>query len=109
LAYNEKRGNVMQSKADSFSAFLEARQKSRASAPTSGGTALSLLNTLAVADQQQMAVQELMSASSMTLTDFADSLKSLKESGYVTLSGAAGAEVAKLTPLGQDVTRLSRK
>jgi hypothetical protein len=50
-----------------------------------------------------------MSASSMTLTDFADSLKSLKESGYVTLSGAAGAEVAKLTPLGQDVTRLSRK
>jgi hypothetical protein len=99
----------MQSKADSFSAFLEARQKNRASAPATGGTALSLLSTLANADQQQMAVQELMSASSMTVTDFADALKTLKESGYLTLSGAPGSEVAKLTTLGQDVTRLSRK
>jgi len=99
----------MQSKADSFSAFLEARQKSRASAPATGGTSLSLLNTLAGANQQQMAVNDLMASSGMTLTDFADSLKSLKESGYLTLSGAAGAEVAKLTTLGQDVTRLSRK
>lgn len=96
------------SKADSFSAFLEAKQRSKASAPQSGGTALALLNTLANADQQQMAVQELMSASSMTVTDFADALKTLKESGYLTLSGAPGAETAKLTGLGQDVTRLSR-
>ena len=99
----------MQSKADSFSAFLEAKQKSRSSAPASGGTALSLLNTLASVDQQQMAVKDLMADSGMTLTDFADALKSLKESGYLTLSGAPGAEVAKLTTLGQDVTRLSRK
>lgn len=99
----------MQSKADSFSAFLEARQKNRSSAPATGGTSLSLLNTLAGANQQQMAVNDLMASSGMTLTDFADSLKSLKESGYLTLSGAAGAEVAKLTTLGQDVTRLSRK
>lgn len=100
---------MQQSKAESFSAFLEARQKNRSSAPTSGGTQLSLLNAVANADQQQMAVKDLMADSGMTLTDFADSLKSLKESGYLTLSGAAGAEVAKLTTLGQDVTRLSRK
>jgi len=100
----------MQSKADSFSAFLEARQKSRSSAPATGGTSLSLLNTLAGADQQQMAVNDLMAGCGMTLTDFADALKSLKESGYLTLSGApAGSEVVKLTALGQDVTRLSRK
>ena len=99
---------MQQSKADSFSAFLEAKQRSKSSAPPSGGTALALLNTLANADQQQMAVKDMMAASGMVLTDFADALKSLKESGYLTLSGAPGAETAKLTTLGQDVTRLSR-
>jgi DNA-binding IclR family transcriptional regulator len=96
------------SKADSFSAFLEAKQRSKSSAAPSVGTALGLLNTLANADQQQMAVNDMMAGSGMALTDFADALKTLKDSGYLTLSGTAGAETAKLTGLGQDVTRLSR-
>jgi DNA-binding MarR family transcriptional regulator len=99
----------MQSKADSFSAYLEARQRSKSSPPASSGTSLALLSALANADQQQMAVKDLMDASGMPLTDFADALKSLKESGYLTLSGPPDAEVAKLTNLGQDVTRLARK
>lgn len=99
----------MQSKADSFSAYLEAKQRMKSSAPTSSGTSLGLLNVLANAEQQQMAVKDLMDLSRMSLTDFADALKSLKESGYLTLSGPPDAEVARLTTLGQDVTRLSRK
>jgi predicted transcriptional regulator len=99
----------MQSKADSFSAYLEAKQRMKSSAPASGGTSLALLSTLANADQQQMAVKDLMVVSGMPFSDFADALKTLKESGYVALSGAGDTEVAKLTTLGQDVTRLSRK
>ena|SRR5258708_678314 len=98
----------MQSKADSFSAFLEAKQRNRSSSAPSGSTPLALLNALASADQEQMEVTDLMTASGMPLTDFADALKSLKESGYLTLSGAPGAEVAKLTTLGEDVSRLAR-
>jgi predicted transcriptional regulator len=101
---------MQQSKADSFSAFLEAKQRNKSSAPTSTGTSLALLNALANADQQQMQVTELMSASGMSIMDFGDALKSLKESGYLTLSGAPGAETAKLTTLGEDISRnLSRK
>ena len=99
----------MQSKADSFSAYLEAKERMKSSAPASGGTSLALLSTLANADQQQMAVKDLMVISGMPFTDFADALKGLKESGYLTLSGPSDTEVAKLTTLGQDVTRLSRK
>jgi hypothetical protein len=99
----------MQSKADSFSAYLEAKQRMKSSAPASGGTSLAVLSTLANADHQQMAVKDLMVISGMPLTDFADALKGLKESGYLTLSGPPDTEVAKLTTLGQDVTRLSRK
>jgi DNA-binding IclR family transcriptional regulator len=96
-----------QSKAESFSAFLEARQKSKARSVSSTGTALSLLNILADADDKQMAVKDLMSASGMPLIGFADALKTLKDSGYLTVSGRPGEEVAKLTALGEDVSRLS--
>src|SRR5262245_34763108 len=99
----------MQSKADSFSAYLEAKQRIKSSAQASSCTSLVLVNVLANAEQQQMAVKDLMGVSRMSLTDFADALKSLKESGYLILSGPPDAEVARLTTLGLDVTRLARK
>ena len=95
----------MQSKADSFSAFLEAKQKSRPSAPSSAGTSLSLLSALAGAPQNTLGLTELMTASGMGFTEFADALKSLKDSGYLALSGPPNAEMATLTPLGESVFR----
>jgi len=67
-----------------------------------------LLNALAAADQKQMAVKDLMTVSGMAITDFADALKSLQKSGYLTLSRPLSAEVATLTPLGEEVSRLAR-
>lgn len=96
------------SKAESFSAFLEARQRSTPRSATEGGTPLALLHALADAEQKQMPVKDLMSASGMAITDFADALKSLQASGYLTLSGSPSAEIAKLTALGEDVSRLAR-
>jgi predicted transcriptional regulator len=95
----------MQSKADSFSAFLEAKQKSRPSTPSSAGTSLSLLSALAGAPQNTLGLTELMTASGMGFTEFADALKSLKDSGYLALSGPPNAEMATLTPLGESVFR----
>lgn len=99
----------MQSKADSFSAFLEARQKIRASAPATSGTPFSLLFELAKADQKQMSIAQLMAASTMPFTEFADALKNLKESGYLALTGTGSAEVATLTTQGEQVVNLARK
>lgn len=97
------------SKADSFTAFLEAKQRLKSSArPASGGTPLTLLSKLAEAPNQQMPVTELMAASGMPFGDFAEALKSLGDLGYLTLTGPPSNEVSQLTKLGEDVARLAR-
>ena len=96
------------SKADSFSAYLEAmkRTKSATHAATSG-TPLSLMSLLEKADNKTMPLTELMAASGMPFPDFADAMKSLHQSGYVTLSGPP-AETVALTPQGEQVCGLLR-
>jgi hypothetical protein len=60
------------SKAESITAYLEARQQQRAAPapPASSGTSLSLLAALAGAPQGAMALAELQQASGMNLGDF---------------------------------------
>jgi predicted transcriptional regulator len=102
--------HMERSKADSFTAFLEAEERVRSSAQRpSGGTAFTLLLKLAEAPSQQMPVTELMAASGMSFSDFAEALKSLADSAYLRLDGAPGNEVASLTKLGEDVARLARQ
>ena len=98
------------SKAESFTAYLEARQKERAApaAPASGGTSLGLLAVLAAAPQGAMALAELQQASGMTFGDFSQSIQRLLETGYLTVSGQPGSETAQLTKLGSDVAELAR-
>jgi DNA-binding IclR family transcriptional regulator len=95
---------------DSFTAYLEAKQRLQVAAPESpaaaGPTALSLLFKLAEAGQMPLA--ELQAASGMPFTEFAAAVKDLSNSGYLTVSGAPGHEVAKLSPLGENVSRLAR-
>ena len=71
------------SKADSFTAFLKEKQrlKSIRQPQQQGATALTLLNVLAEAPQQQKLVQDLQAASGMSFTRFAEALKALQESG----------------------------
>ena len=96
-------------KADSFTAFLEARERQRSSTPpVTGVTPLTLLFKLAEAPGLAMPVTQLAAASGMPFTDFADALKNLGESGYLRLSGPPSREVATLTRLGEDVARLAQ-
>ena len=100
---------MARAKADSFTTFLEEQQRLKSSAPAAtGATPLTLLFRLAEAPGLQMPVAEQMTAGGMSFTDFADALKNLKESGYLTLSGPPTREVATLTRLGEDVSRLAR-
>ncbi len=95
---------MAQSKADSFTAFLEAKQRNRKLQQVPyGGTPLSLLSVLADAPRQQLPVPDLQAASGMSFPDFAESLKALIDSGYLNLSGLPGSEVATLTALGEDL------
>ena len=92
---------------NSFTAYLEAKQRLHPPPPAAAGaTPLSLLFKLAEAGQMPLA--ELQSASGMGFGEFAAALKNLGDSGYLTVSGAPGHEVAKLTTLGEDVSRLAR-
>ncbi len=97
------------SKADSFTAFLEAKLRSKARrGAASSGTPLALLTNLAEAPGNKMLVRDLQAASGMSFTDFAEAIKELKESGYLNLSGPPASEVATLTSLGADVAGLAR-
>jgi hypothetical protein len=94
-------------KADSFTAFLEAKQRLKPSAAAAtGATPLSLLFKLAEAGP--MALAELQSASGMAFAEFSSAVKNLGDSGYLSVSGAPGHEAASLTSLGENVSRLAR-
>ena len=97
---------MAQSKAESFSAYLGAWEKSKSNPPASSAP-MALLQLLAAAEQKQMTLTDLMTASGMKFIDFGENLKTLKDSGYLTLSGSGSDEIAKLSPLGEDVSRLA--
>jgi len=94
-------------KADSFTAYLEAKQRLKPSAPTAAGaTPLSLLFKLA--ESGPMPLADLQAASGMAFGDFALAVSDLGNSRYLEVSGDPGHEVAKLTPLGENVASLAR-
>lgn len=98
------------SKAESFTAYLEARQKERAAppVPATGGTSFGLLAALASAPQWAMALAELQQASGMNLGDFLQATKRLADTGFLTVSGPFGSETAQLTRLGSEAADLAR-
>jgi len=98
---------MAQSKAESFTAYLEAKQRARKSAPAAGGTAFSILAVLAGNTGLPMSLTDLQAASGMSFTSFAEAIKRLRDSDYITLSGAPGSEAAQLTKLGAEVASLA--
>jgi len=98
------------STAESFTAYLQEKQRLKSSGPTApagtGSTLLSLLFKLAEAPRSEMKLSDLQAASGMSFPVFAETLKNLSDSGYVTVTGAPGNEVVVLTASGLDVSRL---
>jgi predicted transcriptional regulator len=100
------------SKAESFTAYLEAKQKSerepRVAPQPGGGTALTVLAILALDGQGVMLVSDLQQASGMSFLDFSNALKRLVDTGYLTVKGEPGHESVLLTKLGAEVAELAR-
>jgi hypothetical protein len=96
----------------SFIPYLEAKQKrerAERNAPRgTGGTAFSVLVALAADPEGVMALSDLQPASRMSIFEFAESLKRLAASGYLTIDGEPGNETAQLTKLGIEVADLAR-
>ncbi len=100
---------AQKTKAGSFSAFLEARQRrERSRQVPSKVSAISLLGILAETEANELPVAELMSKSGMGFVEYAEALKSLEAAGLIAMSGAAGAEEVRLTSKGEEVVTLSR-
>jgi len=101
---------MAQSKAESFTAYLEEKQRlerlPKPAAGGAGGAVLPLLAVLAAAPGRPMAVSALQAASGMSFLDFSNALKRLADAGYLTLSGAPGQETALLTKLGAEVAEV---
>ena len=55
-----------------------------------------------------MPLQDVQTASGMTFAGFAEALKTLQDSGYLTVSGPPGGESVVPTPLGGEVAGLAR-
>ena len=104
---------MQRSKADGFTAYLEEKQRLRAqaspaAAQATGLTPMSLLTALARVSAKSMPIPDLHKASGMDFNDFADAIKKLQESGYITIGGDSGKEAVQLTQLGSDVAELAR-
>jgi hypothetical protein len=100
-----------QSNASSFTTSLREMQrweKEKQAAPVAPGTAFSVLALLAENAALPKPLSDLQAASGMSFTDFAEAIKRLQESGYITLSGPPAAESALLTEFGADVASLAR-
>jgi predicted transcriptional regulator len=100
---------VRPTKAGSFSAYLEARQKrERSQRAPSKVSAISLLGILAETEQKELQVSELMSKSGMGFAEYAEALKGLRTAGFLDMAGEPGNEVVQLTPKGEEIALLSR-
>jgi hypothetical protein len=100
-----------QSNASSFTTYLREMQrweKQKQAAPVAPGTAFSVLALLAGNSGLPMSLSDLQAASGMNFTEFAEAIKRLQESGYITLSGLPASESAQLTEFGADVASLAR-
>ncbi len=98
------------SKADSFTAFLQEKQRLKSMRQTAqpGASPLTLLQVLAGAPDRKMPIQQIQAASGMAFAGFAEALTGLRNSGYLILTGPPGGESAALTGLGVDVAGLTR-
>jgi DNA-binding IclR family transcriptional regulator len=102
---------MAESKANSFTTYLEEKQRwerEKQAAPVAAGTAFSILAVLASRGPDAVTLADLQAASGMGFTNFAEAIKRLQEMGYITVTGAPGGESAQLTQLGTDVASLAR-
>ena len=99
----------MSSKAvGNFSAFLEAMNKPQAEPPKGGvASPLQILAVLAATGPEGMSADELRRATGMAIGDFGRAIESFNSAGLISVEGAAGDEVVRLTDNGAQVAKVA--
>jgi DNA-binding IclR family transcriptional regulator len=97
-------------RAGTFLPFLEATQRDKPamSAPPSLASPVTLLEILGRQVQQALPMDDLQKLSGMESSQYRESLRSLRDAGYVAIDGDPLAEIVKLTDRGVEVSRLAR-
>ena len=93
-------------KAGSFSAFLEARQKRERSQQAAALSATRLLGILSGETNHELRVSDLWGKSGMDEAVFPEALRSLETAGLIALTGPTFAQIARLTPKGEEIAAI---
>jgi predicted transcriptional regulator len=95
-------------KAGSFLPYLEFSQREKTGAPTGQASPVTLLEILGRQVQSALPIADLQTLSGMDANRYRESLKSLRDAGYVAIDGETLAEVVTLTDRGAEVSKLAR-
>jgi hypothetical protein len=96
------------SKPGSFLPLLEYSERKDRPVQPAQKSPLDLLGILARQAQQSLPLFDLQTLTSMDPSRYAEALKALKNSGYITIEGDAPEQMVRLTGSGSEVVRLGR-
>jgi hypothetical protein len=88
--------------------FLEYSQRLKSSESSKPSSPVTLLDILARQVQQVLPMADLQTLSGMEANQYRESLKRLRDAGYIAIEGEPLAEVVRLTDRGADVARLAQ-
>jgi hypothetical protein len=93
---------MRETKAGSFTTFLQARQGKKAAPKASPVAALGMIARLVKHKDHEMPLADLMEESEMGFAAFSEALESMQEAGVLELTGKPGEEIARLTDKGRE-------
>lgn len=96
------------SRPGSFLPLLEYSQRRATATQTAPRSPLALLEILARQSQQSLPMFDLQTLGGLEPSRYAESLKGLKNAGYITIVGEAPEEMVRLTGSGENVVRLAQ-
>jgi predicted transcriptional regulator len=88
--------------------FLEYSQRRRSTGPPTPASPVTLLEILTRQVQQALPMTDLETLSGMEANQYRESLKRLRDAGYIAIEGDQLAEVVRLTDRGAEVARLAQ-
>jgi hypothetical protein len=91
-----------------FLPFLEATQRDKPSNQSAPASPMTLLEILGRQVQAALPIDDLQKLSGLESSRYRESLRTLRDAGYIAIEGDPLSEIVKLTDRGAEVSRLAR-
>jgi hypothetical protein len=91
-----------------FLPYLEATQRDKPATRSAPASPVTLLEILGRQVQQALPMDDLRELSGMEASRYRESLRSLRDAGFIAIEGDPLSEIVKLTDRGAEVSRLAR-